>query len=69
MPDTTTDTMAMFEVFDPSRASLELVLGNPEGLGDIPGLVADQRIREGDALRDRGGGQPINELALDLWEL
>ena len=69
MPDTTTDTMTMLKVFDPARASLELVFRNPEGLGDIPGLVADQRIRKGDALRDRGGGQPINELALDLREL
>ena len=69
MPNTTTDTMTMFKVFDPSRASLELVLRNPEGLSNIPGLVADQRIRKGDALRNRGGGQPINELALDLWEL
>lgn len=68
MPDTTTDTVAMLKVFDPARTSLELVLRDPEDLGNIPGLVADQRIGKGDALRDRVGGQPINELALDLWE-
>lgn len=69
MPDTATDPMAVLKVFDPARASLELILRNPEGLGDIPGLVADQGIGKGDALGDRGGGQPINELALDLGEL
>jgi hypothetical protein len=69
MPDATTDAVAMLEVFDPAGASLELVLGNPEGLCDIPGLIADQRVRKRNVLRDRGGGQPINELALDLWEL
>jgi hypothetical protein len=69
MPDTATDSMTMFEVFNPARASLELILRNPEGLSDIPGLVADQRVGERDALRDRGRGQPIDELALDLREL
>lgn len=69
MPDTAADPVAMLKVFDPARARLELVLRNPEGLGDIPGLVANQRIGKGDILRDRGGGQPINELALDFWEL
>ena len=61
--------MTMLKVFDPARASLEFILGNPEDLGDVPGLVTDQRIGEGDVLRDRCGGQPINKLTLDLWEL
>ena len=52
MPDTATDSVAMFEVFNPTRASLKLVLRNPEGLGDIPGLVADQRVGQCDILRD-----------------
>ena len=69
MPDATTDAVTVLEVFDPARASLELVLGNSEGLGDIPSLITDQRIGKRDVLRDRSGGQPINELALDLWEL
>ena len=69
MPDTTTDPMAMFEVFDPARASLEFVLGNPEDLSDIPGLIADQRVGKRDVLRDRSRRQPVNELALDLREL
>jgi hypothetical protein len=68
MPYTTTDAVAMLKVFDPSRAGLELVLRNPEGFGNIPGPVTDQRIGKSDILRDRGSGQPINELALDLWE-
>ena len=69
MPDTAADPVAMLKVFDPARARLELVLRDPEGLGDIPSFVANQRIGKRDVLRDRGGGQPINELTLDLWEL
>ena len=42
MPDTTTDSVTMLEVFNPARASLKLVLRNSEGFGDIPGLVTDQ---------------------------
>lgn len=68
MPDTTTDPVTMLEVFDPARASLELILRDPEGFSDIPGLIADQRVRKGDALGYRSRGQPINELALDLRE-
>lgn len=56
MPDTTTDTMTMLEVLDPSRASLELVLRNPKGLCDISGLVPYQRIGKRDILGDRRGG-------------
>lgn len=59
----------MLEVLDPTRTSLKLVLRDPEGLGDVPGLVADQRIRKRDILGDRSRRQPIDELALDLWEL
>ena len=69
MPDATTDAVTMLEVFDPAGAGLELVLRNSEDLGDVPGLIADQRIGKRDVLRDRSGGQPINELAFDLWEL
>ena len=69
MPDTTTDPMTMFEVFNPTGARLELVLRNPKGLGDIPGLVANQRVGERDVLGDGSHRQPIDELALDLWEL
>ena len=59
----------MLEVLDPTRTSLELVLRDPEGLGDVPGLVADQRIRKRDILGDRSRRQPFDELSLDLWEL
>jgi len=69
MPDATTDAVTVFEVFDPAGASLELILRDPECFGDIPGLIADQRVRKRDVLRDRSRGQPINELALDLREL
>jgi len=69
MPDTTTDPMTMLKVFDPARASLEFVLGNPEDFSDIPGLIADQRVGKRDILRDRSRRQPVNELALDLREL
>lgn len=69
MPDATTDAMTVFEVFDPTGTSLELVLRDPEGFGDIPGLIADQRVGKRDVLRDRSRGQPINELALDIREL
>lgn len=66
VPDATTDPMTVLEVFDPTGASLELVLRNFEGLGDIPGSTADQRIGKIGLLTR---SQPINELALDLWEL
>jgi len=69
MPDATTDAVTVLEVFDPTRASLELILRNSESLGDIPGLITDQRVGKRDVLRDRSRGQPINELALDLREL
>lgn len=69
MPNAAADPMTMLKVFDPTRASLELILGNPERFGDIPSFVPDQRIRKCDILRDRSDGQPINELTLDLWEL
>jgi len=69
MPDATTDAMTVFEVFHPAGASLELVLRDPEGFGDISGLIPDQRVGKRDVLRDRSHGQPINELALDLREL
>ena len=69
MPDATTDAVTVLEVFDPTGASLELILGNSESLGDIPSLITDQRVGKRDVLRDRSRGQPINELALDLREL
>jgi hypothetical protein len=69
MPDPTTDSMPMLKVLNPARASLELVLRNSEGLGDFPGFVADQGVGEGDVLRNRTRGQPIDKLALDLREL
>lgn len=69
MPDATTNPMTVLEVFDPAGAGLELVLGNPESLSDIPGFIADQRVGKGDVLGDCSRGQPINELALDLREL
>ena len=66
MPDATTDTVTVLEVFDPARTSLELVLRYFEGFGDIPSSTTDQRIRKVGLLTR---SQPINELALDLWEL
>ena len=66
MPDATTDPMTMLKVFDPARAGLELVLRDFEGLSDIPGSTADQGIGKVGLLTR---SQPINELALDLWEL
>ena len=55
MPDTTTDSVAMLEVFNPAGARLKLVLRNPECLGDIPGLIADQRVGKRNILRDCSG--------------
>ena len=69
MPDTATDSVAMLEVFNPARASLKLVLRNPKGFSDVPGLVANQRVRKREIRRDRRRRQPIDELALDLGEL
>jgi len=69
MPDTATDSVAMLEVFNPARASLKLVLRDPERFCDIPGPVADQRVGKSDILRDCTRRQPIDELALDLGEL
>ena len=68
VPDTTANPMTMLEVFDPTGTGFELVFRNPEGFGDIPCFVADQGVRKRNVLRDRRGGQPINELAFNLWE-
>jgi len=41
MPDATANPMSMLEVFDPTGASLELILGDPECFSDIPSLITD----------------------------
>ena len=56
MPDATTDAVTVLEVFDPTGASLELILRNSESLGDIPSLITDQRVGKRDVLRDRSRG-------------